>query len=163
MPRLTAVTVIARLATPDDVPELVRLRGVMYDVTDDLDAPWRETCAKTLHEHLSEPDTDWVAFVVERPDEPGRLASCAIAVIERRLPSPSSLTGLRGHVFNVATDSEYRRRGYARAAMEALLGWFAAHGIDYVTLGASPDGRPLYEKLGFELNADPAMRLRLSR
>ncbi|MFJ8580046.1 hypothetical protein [Micromonospora sp. NPDC093277] len=33
-----------------------------------------------------------------------------------------------GYVFNVATDRDCRRRGYSRACMLALLGWYQQRG-----------------------------------
>jgi ribosomal protein S18 acetylase RimI-like enzyme len=65
-------------------------------------------------------------------------------------------------VFNVATDPDQRRRGYSRACMEQLMGWFERRGVTKVDLKASPEGEPLYASLGFARTADPAMRLRRS-
>ncbi|MGW4895860.1 GNAT family N-acetyltransferase [Kitasatospora sp. NPDC004240] len=50
------------------------------------------------------------------------------------------------------------RRGYARAAVQALLDWLAEQGCGLVTLNASDDGAPLYRSLGFTPN-ERAMRL----
>jgi ribosomal protein S18 acetylase RimI-like enzyme len=62
-------------------------------------------------------------------------------------------------VYNVATDPDMRRRGYSRACMTGLLGWFEAQGVPRITLMATKDGEPLYESLGFARTADPAMRV----
>ena len=69
--------------------------------------------------------------------------------VDQRLPGPSDPTGLRGYVYNVATDPAYRRRGLSRACMTALLEWFARSGAEVVDLRASPEGEPLYASLGF--------------
>jgi GNAT superfamily N-acetyltransferase len=61
----------------------------------------------------------------------------------------------------VATDAAYRRRGFSKACMTALLQWFAERGVHSIDLRASADGRPLYEALGFRVTRDPAMRLAL--
>jgi ribosomal protein S18 acetylase RimI-like enzyme len=49
----------------------------------------------------------------------------------------------------VATEAEHRRRGHASALMRAALAQAHANGATTATLQASPDGRPVYERLGF--------------
>ena len=71
---------------------------------------------------------------------------------------PGNPTGLRGYVYNVATDPAYRRRGFSRACMTALLGWYAERGVGVVDLRASPEGEPLYTGLGFTRTKEPTMR-----
>jgi len=156
----------ARRATADDAPELVRLRGVMLaSASGDEPAPgpWQDTAEEYLRIRLSEPDGSLAAFVVDRPGGPGKLAACAVGSIEYRLAGPDNPTGATGYVFNVATDSDQRRRGYSRACLEQLLTWYRRRGVTKVDLKASPDGEPLYASLGFARTADPAMRLRLAR
>ena len=55
----------------------------------------------------------------------------------------------RGNILNVYTEPAWRRRGLARSLMQIALEWCSAHGVGSVILHASPDGRPLYESLGF--------------
>lgn len=57
--------------------------------------------------------------------------------------------GRWGHIANVYTVAEHRRRGLARLLMSTILAWCAENQFDQVTLAASDDGRPLYESLGF--------------
>jgi GNAT superfamily N-acetyltransferase len=56
----------------------------------------------------------------------------------------------RGNILNVYTQPEARRQGIARRLMETALEWCRTHGIRAVILHASPEGRALYEKLGFQ-------------
>jgi GNAT superfamily N-acetyltransferase len=151
-----------RRAVVDDAGELVRLRGVMLAGMHGREpAPgrWQESAAETLHRRLADPDGSLVAFVVDRPDEPDGLAACVVGTIEYRLAGPNNPSGRIGYVFNVVTDPGYRRRGYSRACMEALLGWYRRGGIARVDLRASDDGEPLYRALGFVRTPAPAMRL----
>ena len=94
---------------------------------------------------------------MDRPDGPG-LAACVVGAVDQRQPGPRDTSGLRGYVYNVATDVAYRRRGFSRACMTALLDWYARRGITAVDLRASADGEPLYASLGFARTRDPAMR-----
>ena len=68
------------------------------------------------------------------------------------------MIGVTGHIFNVATDPPYRRRGYSRTCMVALLEWYQRRGVPRVELNASPDGERLYQELGFARTGIPAMR-----
>ncbi|MGW1496520.1 GNAT family N-acetyltransferase [Streptomyces sp. NPDC002402] len=162
---------LARRATPDDADELVRLRKVMQDsyLGPNPDVSWQPAATETLRRELADPDGDLTAFVVERPgglaacvvERPGGLAACVVGTIEYRLGGPGNPHGVSGYVFSVATDADLRRRGYSRACMEALLGWFRERGVRKIDLRASADGEPLYTSLGFVRTPDPAMRLTL--
>ncbi|HEY1177499.1 MAG TPA: GNAT family N-acetyltransferase [Phytomonospora sp.] len=153
-----------RRATPDDTDELVRLRGVMLSSMrggEDVSGPWEDNAAGLLREWLAAPDSGFAAFVVDRPGESGRLAACAVAVVHRFLGGPSNPTGRVAYLYNVSTDPEHRRRGHAKACMDAVIGWCREQGIASVDLHASTDGSPLYLSMGFVPEADLAMRLSL--
>jgi len=49
----------------------------------------------------------------------------------------------------VATDAEHRRRGLAGRLLSAVMADAARRGLRSATLQASPDGLPVYERLGF--------------
>jgi ribosomal protein S18 acetylase RimI-like enzyme len=154
----------ARPATPADADELVRLRAVMLRTFGDprtYNDDWQAPSRQSLRKRLTGPGSSMAAFVVDRPGATG-LAACAVGIIEERLGNPANISGLTGYVFNVSTDPDFRRRGHARACMEALLAWFRDRGVGAVDLRASADGEPLYADLGFVRTADPAMRLRIT-
>lgn len=65
----------------------------------------------------------------------------------------------RGNIVNVYTGPAHRRQGMARALMQFALDWCAASRVDAVILHASPEGRALYESLGFS----PTNEMRLIR
>ena len=56
----------------------------------------------------------------------------------------------RGNILNVYTEPAFRRQGLARRLMEAAIDWCEVNKIDFVVLHASPDGRRLYESMGFQ-------------
>ncbi|WP_327267938.1 GNAT family N-acetyltransferase [Streptomyces sp. NBC_01218] len=152
-----------RRATAADVPALVRLRALMLaDMgipAGPEDAPWREAAGRWFTERLAG-EADFAAFVVE---EPGRgVVSCAVGTCDHHAPGPTSPSGLRGHVSNVATEHAARHQGYARACTEALLRWFAEETeVSAVDLHATADGTHLYETLGFRAPRFPALQIRL--
>lgn len=67
----------------------------------------------------------------------------------------------RALILNIYTEPDYRKRGIARQIMVTILDWLKSRGLRGVNLHASPEGRHLYEKLGFEPTNE--MRLRFER
>ena len=135
-----------RRATPDDVPELVRLRRVMYDAmgVDHASPEWAASCERVLRERLA--DGAMAAFVVE---EDGRLVAGGVGMVEQRLPGPRNPSGLHGYVQSMATEPRARRRGHARSVFAALLEWFEEQGVTAVDLHATEAGAALYRTFGF--------------
>ncbi|QXJ25605.1 GNAT family N-acetyltransferase [Actinomadura graeca] len=148
-----------RQAVEDDVPELVRLRALLFETLGgDFFNPssagddWRAALAVVLKEKLAADDAR--ILVVDGDDG---LAACGIGTIEQWFPGPHSRNGRVGHVIGVVTDPAYRRRGHSRAIMRSLLDWFRAGGAARVDLYASHGGEPLYRELGFFDHPDPAL------
>ena len=78
-------------------------------------------------------------------------------------PGPKDLTTLRGHLYNVSTEPEFRRRGLARACVVALMDWFRDEtAVGQIELHATQDGIELYRSLGFVEANYPTLRLRLT-
>ncbi|MFI5772630.1 hypothetical protein ACIA74_29775 [Streptomyces sp. NPDC051658] len=115
----------ARRATLDEVPALVRLRGLIpAEVgveTGVPDAPWRTASAEWFAERLRHPSV-FAAFLVDDPAL--GVVSSAAGTCDRHAPGPAILSGLQGHVSNVSTGPRRRRLGHARICLDALLGWF---------------------------------------
>lgn len=65
-------------------------------------------------------------------------------------PHPHDPQPLRGYLLNVYTEPQHRRRGLARALVQAALDEARLRGIRVVALHASKEGRALYESLGFK-------------
>jgi ribosomal protein S18 acetylase RimI-like enzyme len=147
-----------REAVEADIPELVRLRAVLFaDLAGTWGAAppggqWRQACAAALTAALAD---ESMRVIVSGPG-PG-LACCGIGAIDRRLPSPFNPGGQIGHVFGIVTDPAHRGHGHARAVTQELLDWFDRHGITRVDLNASPDGQHLYRSLGFTGHPDPTL------
>ncbi|MET9777528.1 GNAT family N-acetyltransferase [Streptomyces sp. NPDC006367] len=152
-----------RRALPGDAEEVLRLRQVMIDSMPlaDPSTAWHAESLPVLRGRLAEPDGTFAAFVVDHPERPGALASLVAGTLDYRIGGARNPLGVDGYVFSVATDPEARRRGYARACMEALLEWFREHGVRRVRLTASSQAEPLYVSLGFRPRPDPLLELTL--
>lgn len=90
----------------------------------------------------------WLATLDERT-----IGVAALTVVAT-LPRPSSATALDGRIRNVYVVPGARRRGIAIALVRLAIAEAERIGVDRLTLGASPAGRPLYEKLGFARKDD---------
>jgi ribosomal protein S18 acetylase RimI-like enzyme len=152
----------ARPAVPDDAAEVIRLARVMFDALgiEGRNAMWREQADARLRAGLQ--DGTVAAFVVDAPGAPGALVSSAAVSITQRLPTPMG-DGRTAYVQWVATDAAWRRRGFGRQVMTALIDWVRASGVGIVDLHASPDGIPLYRDLGFRESDHPELRLAINR
>ncbi|MEU2287595.1 GNAT family N-acetyltransferase [Streptomyces sp. NPDC013178] len=154
---------LVRRALPTDAAEVLRLRQVMIDSLAPAPASsdWHTESLPGLRRRLAEPDGDFGAFVVDHPERPGALAALVVGTVEYRIGRAGNPHGTVGFVFSVATDPDARRRGYARACMDALLAWFRERGVRQVQLTASADAEPLYVSLGFKPKPDPLLELLL--
>lgn len=155
-----------RRAASADAAGLVRLRALMlaamgHDVGGP-GAPWRSAALAWFGERLALPGgRDFAAFVVDDPAL--GVVSCAVGTCDRHAPGPATLTGRRGHVFNVSTDPRHRGLGHARACLVALLAWFDTDaGVAGIDLNATGDGVGLYTSLGFAPPRWPALRRQLT-
>ncbi|HLI37072.1 MAG TPA: GNAT family N-acetyltransferase [Streptosporangiaceae bacterium] len=155
---------VARRAAAADAAALTRLREVMLSdmgmLAAGADPGWRDSAEAWFARRLDDKD-DFAAFVIEYPGL--GVVSCAAGVCDRRAPEPGNPGGVRGLVFNMSTDPRCRRRGYARACLEALLGWFRDETeARVINLNATGDGIALYRSLGFTEPRYPALQLRLA-
>ncbi|MFI7466831.1 GNAT family N-acetyltransferase [Nonomuraea sp. NPDC049646] len=150
---------MTRTATEQDVPELVRLRALLFDDLGgdffnpaDADDDWRDALARVFKRKLAEPDCQILVV-----DGDTGLAACGIGTIEQWFPGPHSRNGRIGHVIGMVTDPSYRRRGHGRAIMLGLLDWFRDRDAVRVDLTASREAEPLYRRLGFADHPDPLL------
>ncbi|MEY9864344.1 GNAT superfamily N-acetyltransferase [Catenulispora sp. GAS73] len=156
--------VCVRRAVPGDEEEIQRLRHRMaldvFGVTPPaLDEPNHVAAVKKVRAWLEAGDEAGTAcFVIDALDGSG-LAASAIGAVDERLPSGRNPSGRSGYIYGVCTDERYRRRGYSRLVLQALLDWYAEQGIPRIELHASEYGETLYRELGFE----PPMGLALTR
>ena len=78
-----------------------------------------------------------------------QIVSCAFLLVVLKPMSPSFINGRTGTVLNVYTYPQYRRKGYAKKIMEALLDDAKKMKLSVIELKATEDGYPLYRSVGF--------------
>ncbi len=151
-----------RMATAADIPDLVRLRRMMFedmgfDDPEKLDAA---DAAVTSYLAVALPARQfqgWLAVTAA-----GLAIGSGGVVVDRHPPGPNNLSGQIGYIMNVVTDPRYRRQGIARRIMQVMLEWLSGQGIQTLALHASEMGRPLYEQLGFESSNEMRCRIPLT-
>jgi GNAT superfamily N-acetyltransferase len=146
-----------RLAIAADAPVLARHRAEMFRDMGELQDDHYATLAAATERDLAAwlESGDYVSFVASPSEHPGEIVAGAGIQIRKLLPRPlpggaGIRLGPEAIVVNVFTERAWRRRGIADQLMQHLIDWCRSHGIARLVLHASPDGRPLYERLGFE-------------
>ena len=146
---MTAVDITIRQATVDDIPDLVRLRRIMFESMGYTDHAQLQAADEAAAAYFGAtiPVNEFCGWLAFNAD--GQAVGSGGAVIDRHPPGPSNLSGQSGYIMNVSTDPLYRRHGIARRIMQTILGWLAEQSVTKVTLHTTEAGRPLYEQLGF--------------
>jgi ribosomal protein S18 acetylase RimI-like enzyme len=165
MDNTQARPLVVRRADAADAAALTRLREVMLSdmgmLAAGADLGWRDKAEAWFAQRLDDKD-EVAAFVIEHLDL--GVVSCAAGVCDKHAPGPGNPGGVQGHIFNMSTDPQCRRRGYARACLHALLAWFRDETqARVINLNTTGDGIALYRSLGFTEPRYRALQLRLAR
>lgn len=142
------MAVLYRPAEPSDIPLLVKARldflQILGQAAPESDMAFAQKQIETfLAAHLGTRIFAWLAFVDEE------LASAGFLQVYEVMYHPHAHIGQFGRIINMLTWPDYRKQGLARGIIERLIAQARALGLAYINLDASPDGRHLYETLGF--------------
>jgi GNAT superfamily N-acetyltransferase len=160
---------VIRAATDADTDLIARQRVAMWlemgVASADIVPELHRACADALAPVLR--SGEYVGWFAAPADAPATVVAGAGVHFRPVLPLPVRRPdgsvfiepGRHPTVVNVYTEPAYRRRGIARMLMERIIAWAPGAGVTMLFLHASPDGKALYESLGFRPSAD--MRLAL--
>jgi GNAT superfamily N-acetyltransferase len=145
-----------RLAIAADSQLLAAQRVAMFRAIGrtrpEIEQPLLEACASYFANALASGEyVGWVAELTAPPHTAIGGAGVQFRPLFPR-PDPSGrhlLVGREGLILNVYVDRAHRRQGAARRLMDTLIRWAPGAGIVRLVLHAAPDGRHLYESLGF--------------
>jgi GNAT superfamily N-acetyltransferase len=138
-----------RQAVIDDAPIIARHRVAMFRDMGDLSEDDVASLEKAAFVHMRQmmAERRYLGWIVERQVE---VVAGAGMIISQLLPRPGAIEGgAQALIVNVYCEPEHRRRGLARALITTMLEWCKRERMAKIVLHASPDGRPLYESLGF--------------
>lgn len=139
-----------RPAVADDAAEIVHLGALMYASVGARPTPeWAVESTELVRERLGK---DLFGYVIDAPE--GGLACCGLVNVAPRLPRPGASSHQMAYVQWVSTAPQHQRKGYAHAVMESLMAEAKRLDLEVVELHASPQGRSMYEGLGFFVKTD---------
>ena len=147
-----------RRAAADDIDVLVAHRRAMFVDMGYRDESVLDSMSAKCHVWLLDKMArgEYLAWLTTVPDQ-SIVAGAGLWLMD--WPPHMVGSGRRGNILNVYTASAFRRRGLAGELMNAAMQWCRSNGIDVVVLHASPEGRRLYESMGF--TASNEMRIKL--
>jgi GNAT superfamily N-acetyltransferase len=148
-----------RTATIDDIPHVVRHREQMFrdiGTPADFDAM---TAASTAWLAGAIADGTYRGWLAMTPDR--AVVAGGGLIVMPWPPGPFTMDPRCGFIFNVYTDRAHRKQGLGRRLMDAMHDWCRGEGIERVALNASTLGRPVYEAMGYAVDKEPMMRIRL--
>jgi len=141
---------VLRKATLADAAVIARQRRLMFDAMRRLPHHEGEELEAAIRLYLERamPAETYHAWLIEHDRVPVAGGGIQLRTL---MPRPGYVRGEpEGLILSMWTDPEHRRRGLGRRIVDAILAWGRANGVTRFTLHASDDGRPLYERYGFE-------------
>lgn len=142
---------VYRIATNEDIDELMRIRLEMLRIVNDMPSDYNfpEEMVSSSRRYFLEGNQVTILAV-----DNGITVGCASISYIKVMPTFSHPTGLRSHLMNIYTKEEYRRQGIAGKMIEMLIDGARKRGVTEISLDATEEGRPLYEKLGFHASEE---------
>ncbi|MGO4600004.1 GNAT family N-acetyltransferase [Terrabacter sp. 2RAF25] len=153
----TESTSRTRDARAEDVDDLIALWGLLFDGAAHEAAPWRGHARDWLGSVVV--NRQVACFPVVEVD--AAIVACAVGTLELGVPNPHCPRGRTARLANVVTLPEHRKQGHATALVEHVVDWARSIQADRVDLSATPEGRRIYARSGFELTSAPRMKLML--
>lgn len=149
--------VALRRATPDGALLLATHRARVWQEVGDwgpeLDA---QIPAWERYFHGAIADETYVAYVAERD---GEIVGSGALLMQRAVPRPGYEAEFDARMHSVYVLPHARRRGIARAIVEALVAYARARPVLRIVLHPSDEARPLYESLGFTVANEMVLRI----
>ena len=144
-------------ATESDLPILIQLRlevlRAVYKLQDDFQLPEVETNTIAYLKDKFDSQATYIAYA-----DNGEIAACGSICFYEVLPTCTNPSGRKARIMNMYTRPQYRKQGIAIKIVDQLVKEALSKGISYISLDATPAGKPLYEKYGF-ISSDSEMKL----
>lgn len=113
----------------------------------------------TIYFRRAVPAQQYVGLVARQH---GQLVGTGGMVFREQPGGFKNPSGKTAYILNMYTIPEFRRRGISMAIMEQLMEIARSRGYNSFELHATPDGEPVYKKLGFYKHSEPTYRKHLS-
>lgn len=145
-----------RSAHAEDIGQLLRLWERVYDGTETTTSATWEGHARGWFARYVE-DNAHARFPVIEVE--GGLVATAIGTLELGVPNPHCLRGRTTRLMNVVTLPTHRSQGYATMLVLDIIDWARSIDADRIDLSTTPEGRRIYQRIGFTQTAAPRMKL----
>lgn len=144
-------------ATEKEAKEIEAIRMEMLKDVNHLpeDTVFDEAFVRNTNDYFRKADQTTVLATCQ-----GEVIGCATICYIYLMPTFDHPGGRRAHIMNVYTRREYRRQGIAMQMMNMLIEEARQRGVTELSLDATEEGRPLYEKCGF-IKSEECMVLNL--
>ena len=80
----------------------------------------------------------------------GIKAGCGSICITEELPSPDNPSGRCAYLMNIYVRQQFREHGIGHSIVRKLVAEAGERGCNKIYLETTPEGRPVYESLGFK-------------
>lgn len=138
-----------RVATDAELESVARLRWRWVRESGDGPLPERDAYAAEAAAWARAHADSHVPLVAVAGDE---VVGMAWLAIQARVPTPLALERRSGDLQSCYVVPEHRGAGLGRRLAEAVLAEARRRGLEHVTVHASPDSIPVYERAGFRTN-----------
>ena len=146
-----------RQASAADAEQLVGLWASVFGDEPTRPSRWK----KHAHEWFMRMVEDPVSACFPVAEFDGSVVATAIGTLELGVPNPECPRGRTVRLANVVTLPMHRGKGYGTQLVLTVVEWARSINADRVDLSATPDGRRIYERVGFTTTRAPRMKLPL--
>ena len=149
---------IIRPVLPSDLETICRQRRQMFaesDVPTAILDGMEASFAKWLAPHLA--DGSYFGFLAEESGLP--IAGIGLQIHEWPPHPKHPTTEARGYILNVFVEPSHRGQGLAAKLVQRSEEEFRLRGLTYAVLHASTQGRPVYEKQGWNQTSEMSKQL----
>lgn len=139
-----------RLATLNDIPDLIHLRHLMFEWMGHTDQAILDANDIENKKYFQRaiPDKSFIGWLVY--NEKNKAIASGGLVIDHHPPGPSNPSGKIGYIMDISVEPNYRNQGIAKEILKHILMFLKNNNITLVSLHASEMGKSMYEKSGFK-------------
>ena len=139
---------IFRTATKKEIPRIVELKIAMFRDSGAFNLLSEDAFDIIVEDYRKLYDRDEAIHFVAVYES--TIIATAGAFLKSDFPYRYFKVPFYGFIGDVYTESAYRRQGLAHRLSEMAVDWLKSKEITMVKLLTSAEGRPIYERLGFE-------------
>jgi len=139
-----------RLATVNDIPDMIRLRRLMFEAMGYTDPVQLDAADQACHTYFARaiPAGEYLGWLALTQE--GQAVASGGVCVDLHPPGPNNPDGRIAYIMNMSTETTYRRRGLARHIFNEIMQWVEQQGIHLASLHATDLGKSLYMQFGFK-------------